>query len=294
MAKEKKNRINKDSATIYAESKHYFINKYYNLFMSLYKWGGLDRQQEDYIMRKFWADGKVGAFAIKNLNEIGFAPFVETKYNAYDFPSSITLIDTRNVGWIPKKEMNVNEDVVIGYAQRNRKPIKLLVDYLVEQICNAELLISIAQDTLKLPFLIVVNDADKERMQTLINSLMNGESKLFGSVADFDSIKTLVNSNPYILDKLYSYKIERENELKTYLGIDNSSQAKTQYVNIDDVNSNNNEIAQSNTTFLDEMKIFCEEIKEHLGFNISVELKQSDIINLVPNTNGGEEDEISE
>lgn len=131
-------------------------------------------------------------------------------------------------------------------------------------------------------------------MQTLINSLIAGKSKLFGSVADFDNIKTLVNNNPYILDKLYSFKLERENELKTYLGIDNSAQNKTQYVNIDDVNSNNDEIAQSNTTFLDNFKAFCDDIREVLGYNMAIKLKHSISLKNSENEESDEEDYVNE
>ena len=35
-----------------------YLDKYYNLFMNSLKWEGIDDEQVDFIMRKFWSNGR--------------------------------------------------------------------------------------------------------------------------------------------------------------------------------------------------------------------------------------------
>lgn len=55
-----------------------YINKYYNIWMSKFKWTGLDEemaaQEENFIMRKFWSDGTVSGRPINNTDLMAFAP----------------------------------------------------------------------------------------------------------------------------------------------------------------------------------------------------------------------------
>lgn len=69
-------------------------NKYFNVFLNYWKWDGdLDAVQKDYIMRKFWGEGTVSAFPIKAVNEIGFTTYAPIRWNMYDMPEEITLVN---------------------------------------------------------------------------------------------------------------------------------------------------------------------------------------------------------
>lgn len=57
---------------VYNQTVNMLRNKYYALYRSNFKWNNIDYRQEDFIMRKFWADGTVCAFKIPNIDEIGF------------------------------------------------------------------------------------------------------------------------------------------------------------------------------------------------------------------------------
>ena len=65
-------------ADLASKAKQNYINKYYNIWMSKFKWTGLDEemaaQEENFIMRKFWSDGTVVAKPIKNTDLMVFAP----------------------------------------------------------------------------------------------------------------------------------------------------------------------------------------------------------------------------
>lgn len=59
----------------YARTCHNLRNKFFNLYRSNYEWTGLDYRQEEYVMKELWAKGTVAAFRIKNIDELGFAPW---------------------------------------------------------------------------------------------------------------------------------------------------------------------------------------------------------------------------
>ena len=66
---------------------NFYVNKYYNLYMNAYTWNGLDYQEKDFLMRKFWSDGKIAVIklngtegsTLKPEGTLIFAPFVVNK-----------------------------------------------------------------------------------------------------------------------------------------------------------------------------------------------------------------------
>ena len=55
--------------------KQVYLAKYYNMYQNTFEWKGVDPQQRDYILRRFWAEGTCAAFKIKNADMVGFAPW---------------------------------------------------------------------------------------------------------------------------------------------------------------------------------------------------------------------------
>ena len=101
---------------------------------------------------------------------------------------------------------------------------------------------------------------------------MNDEDGLFVDANDVDSLKVLVTGNQYIIDKLYQQKQAYENELLTYLGIDNlGTMQKKEHLQLDEANSNNELINDFGDCFLECMKSFFERIKTYLGYEITIE-----------------------
>ena len=66
--------------------------------MDKFEWSGLDEenaaQQKDFIMRKFWGMGTVACRPIENTDLLVFAPYAAATYNLYDYPETVSLINT--------------------------------------------------------------------------------------------------------------------------------------------------------------------------------------------------------
>lgn len=261
-----------------------YENKYYNVWMSKFKWNGLDEdlkeQQQNYIMRKLWSDGKVAIRNIANTDMIALCPFAEEKYNMYDFPEEINLINVRDVSEkiIPTGIQIVNKDVAIIYALPSQEPIVSIVRYYVERIAQAEVLINNNLKLQNMPFVIGCTEENRARLEDIITKILNNEIVVFASVEDVNKLQALVTNTPYLVDKLKQHQVALENELLTVLGIDNSgvAQKKAQML-VDEVNSNNDIINDYGRAIEDEIKAWIDRANKVLGRNISIEPKSKPV-----------------
>lgn len=252
--------------------KTHYRNKYYNLFMSSYKWKGIPKDVGDYIMKKFWADGTVAAFHIKYTEDPGFTPYLPQQYNMYDGPSVVELVNKYNVPIIPDGPQIVNKDVVIGWVLPNHKPIKTMVEFYIDRLVAIDLVINTNLEVHKIPFVVASTPEDVDKLQDMLNQILDNQLAVFGSFEDIDRIKTLATGAPYIIDKLYTYRCNLESELMTQLGLDNVVQDEHyQHLNLDQTNSNNQEINQNQQMMTDYLEDFCDNIQTYLGCTISVE-----------------------
>lgn len=255
----------------YDECVQAYRNKYYNLFRANFKWTGLDYRQEEYIMKRFYGDGTVAAFKIKGIDELGFAPWAMNTWDMYGLPETVNLVNVYGSPLIPTKTQIVDKDVCLGYIQRNKKPIALIVDWYIKRIAQVEMVINTNLQLHKMPFLIPVDD-NQDKVQDIVDKILNNELCIFVEGADPSIFKSVATAAPYIIDKLHEYKVGLENELKTYFGVDNQGAVeKREQLNLDETNANNEEINDSANNFLDCLNEWCDSIREALGKDISVE-----------------------
>lgn len=220
-------------------------------------------------MRKFWSEGTIAAFDYKAIDDIGFAPYSVNGYGLYDVPTHTILINERNVPGIPSKTMVVNKDVVLGYYQRNHKPVVKIVDYYVNRLTQIDMVMNTNLEMQKMPYLIGIDSSDTTTANNIVNKILNNELVVFATLEELKNVTTLVNGAPYILDKLYMLKNNLECELLTFLGVDNS-QIDVDKLAVDQINSNNQVINSNAEGYEKELTKFCERVKEVLGYEISV------------------------
>lgn len=279
------------------QTRHMYNTKYFDIFMnSLVFEGNIDDQQKHFVMKKLYADGKIACWPIKNTDMLGFAPFTEFEYNMYDFPEKIYLTNTRNVSTsiVPNKPMVVNKDVVIGYYSKSHKAPREIVNWYIDRIVQAEMVINTNIALQNIPFLIKANNKNIDKMKNIVNRILNNEMVLFADTDVLDDIDCLNTSAPYLIDKLYDYKLKIENELLTFLGVNNNPVNKQSGVTVEEVNSNNDFIDASDDVHTDEMRDFCKRVE--LVFNTSLTVRSKyDILSTESDDNSDKEDkEVSD
>ena len=256
-----------------------YINKYYNIWMSKFKWTGLDEdikaQQENFIMRKLWCDGTVSCRYMKNVDTLVFAPYAGFEYDLYDFPSKVTLINLRNapIQMIPLDPQVVGKEVVLGWAQPNHKPIADIVRFYVDRMVQVDMVINTNLNLQKMPFLIGVNETDKAKMHDVLRRILNNEVVIFTDLEDVQRIQALATQTPYIIDKLVAHKRAIEQELLTILGIDNngSQNLEQTHVSVDAVNANNDVINDYANAIQDEIEKWLDQIRKVFGRQVNIE-----------------------
>ena len=285
MAKRVFREVEKQATIVRQEIKNYYLLKYFNLYLNAYKFTNLDYQQVDFILRKFWAVGQLACFKLADGTEehpqgaVVFCPFATSKLNIYDYPVEVSLIRLKNVTFIPTTTQIVDKDVVIGYAQRNKRPVLALVNVLVDKIVDCEMTLRTALKAQKTPWIVGYTPESDYQKQALKNNLDSDEPYLFMEIGDLNNFKSLVSGANFICDKLYNLKMSYENELKEYLGINNLGvNEKKEHLISSEIDVNNESIESHGECFLDCLKEFCERITKVLNYPVSVELNKPDSI----------------
>lgn len=254
-----------DRATI----RQCLINKYFNLYMNNLKIEDTTYQEEDFIKRRFWSDGKIAVFNAKVINQKVFTDFAPCRYNIYDYATHVTLLNRKGVSFIPSTIQEVDKDVCLIYAQHNKKPIQDIVLKYIEEITDVEMVIHLQLRSHKVPYAFVGDETTKDRFKAFFRKIDNDEGDLYLTDEEFNNIN-LLNVNPnYIIDKLQAHKQQLENELKEYLGINNmgTTEKKEHLIN-SEVESNDEVVNVSRMSVIDNLNIYFENANKILGLNL--------------------------
>ena len=265
------------------QTNHTYFNKVYNLWMNKFEWTGLDpelaSEQENFIMRKFWSDGTIAVR--KTVGDLlVFAPYAGSYYDLYDFPSKVTLVNLRGApeAVIPSTLQDVNKDVVIGWCQPNHKSIASIAQYYIDRIVQVEMVLNTNLNLQKMPFLIAVSETDRDALQDIVERILNNEVVIFADLEDLQKIQAVITQTPYIIDKLAQYKNSLENELLSFLGIDNAgSNEKKERLIVDEVNAANDMINAYGSSIEEEINKWLEQIKSVLKRNLAIKPRSAPV-----------------
>lgn len=267
------------------EIKAYYSNKYYNIFMNRFKFPTLDYQQNNYIFKQLWTNGRISCFQLKETigsdeypnGVLVFTDYAPVEYNIYDFPVYVTLINKRGVKWIPSTLQEVDKDVVLCYIQRNEKGIKWFVDSIVDKIVECEMNIYQNLKAIKTPMLIPVSPEDEVTAKRIVNQMDETDPFIFIPSEYADRIKALNSQAQYYIDKLYNYRCALENELREYLGVKNLGFAEKKEHLLDSEIEQNDEITKtSGDVFYNCLLEFSERVKDVFGYDLPVEMNSQD------------------
>ena len=250
--------------------KNALMSKYYNLFCSNIEIEGVTAEQKEYITRQLFAKGTIAVFKPNDkINDlVAFCPYAAQKFNLYDQPTEVQLINTRNSPIIPNKTMKVNEDVVLGYLNKDRHGAAMYINAYVDRLVQIEGVINTNLTLHKMPFLLNCSSDNREMLNNLMNKVLENEPIIATEQSIQDSIDVLNTNTPYIIDKLKDYEKELDGELLTILGINNVAIEKKERLISDEANSNNQAIKTAALSMQNELNDFAKKIKEVLNYNV--------------------------
>lgn len=249
----------------YVDIRSMYDEKYFNLFLNSRENVGMTREEFEYTLRKFWAVGKIAAFKFGGSDAIAFAQFSPQNYNMYNFPIHVNLVNEKGVKGLPNTAQLVGRDVVLGWALHTREPIYKIVSNYLDRIADVEMAIRMNVKAHKIPLAINVSEENESTADELNRNLESDEYKFFIKSGGVDMLQAVSSGAPFILDKLHAYKVSLENELLTFLGIDNIAMEKKERLITDEANGNNELISNYAQIIDDCLDGFSKEIKKVFG-----------------------------
>ena len=268
MAKERLYRPRMSTKDIRSKIKFYYTEKFFNKWMNKFDFRGLNYQQKHYIMKKFWSVGSVACSSIESAdaglaglindglvdmkeNELIFTPWTfANRYNIYDFPTHVNLVNTRGVKFITTKQLELDKEVVIIYAQKNHKSVYSSIEAKIEELVDIEMKKRVARKAQSQPWMFAFSPEDFAQAKILQEQMETDEPYMFVPFKDVDRAKSLTSGAPYIVDKLEQDRQKVENDILTMVGVNNVGIGeKKEHLIVDEVNANNEDIEQQSSSF---------------------------------------------
>lgn len=289
MAKERIYRPRVPSGDVRRKIRFFYLEKFFNKWMNKYDFIGLNYQQKHYIMKRFWSVGTVACSQIKSAdpelaglmdsglidmgeNALIFTPWAfANRYNIYDFPTHATLINTRGVKFITTKILEIDKEVVIGYAQKNHKSVFSSIEAKLEELVDIEMKKRVARKAQSQPWMFTFSPEDFQQAKILQEQLENDDPYLFVPFKDVDKVKGIISNAPYIVDKFEQDRQKVENDILTMLGVNNVGVGeKKEHLTVDEVNANNEDIEQQSVSFQSEIEDFFDRVDITFGVKVPV------------------------
>ena len=259
--------------------KRFYNSLFFSYFVNQLEFEGFTREEERFLLSQFWEEGSVGIYPFKeDKSQVLICNYAPNRFGRYNNVVTLNLVsfnDTDNT--TPRETLTNNKDAVIVYAHVSHSSIRKMLEKYIGELVEIEICKKVNIDNLKLTRLIKCSVEDKPRLLQLLNRIYAGESAAVIDAYDLTALENILNSAPYIVDKL---EIEKQNIISnvlTFLGVDNVNYEKKERLIKDEVNSNNQIIYQSANAFVDEINKGFKVLNE-LGFKCSVRAKNNVIM----------------
>ena len=205
-------------------------------------------------------------------NSIIFTPWAfANRYNIYDFPTHATLINTRGVKFITPRILEIDREVVIGFAQKNHKSVYSSIEAKLDELVDIEMKKRVARKAQSQPWMFAFSPEDFQQAKVLQEQLEADEPYLFVPFKDVDKVKGIVSNAPYIVDKFEQDRQKVENDILTMLGVNNVGIGeKKEHLIVDEVNANNEDIEQQSISFKSEIEDFFDRVEKCFGYKVTV------------------------
>lgn len=263
----------------------YYYEKFFNAFLNKFEVvEGLTYQQFHYIFKKLYWQGTISACKIpftesleRPEGEIIYAPWVVGGlYNIYDFPISARMINTRGVNFIPTKDMIIDKEIVIGWIQQNHKSVFSSIEAKVKELIDIEMTMRTNMKASKTPLMVGVSPENEPIMKELAENIEADEPIIFIPIEAIEKAKAFQSGGGFIVDKLEAQRQKVENDILTFLGVNNVGIAeKKEHLIVDEVNANNQQIKEHGDAFMEMIDSFFERVSTTLGHRVIIKLKDT-------------------
>ena len=244
-------------------------DKYKLIAMNAHEWDGLpEGMHERYIERWLYHEGTTAFFRPKGLDYVALKCQPSRGVNIYGDP-----IQYRAVGLNGKSYDLVvgRDDFVVIENNMLRKPTDPFIMFYTNKITEAERTMDVNVKQQKTPTVICCDDKTKLSFMALFSQVDGNVPAIYADKnLNLDAISSLDLKAKFLCSDLMDYKKSVENELLTFLGLNNIPSEKKERLITDEAQSNNQLIGSFADLQLEARQRACEEINRVFGLNVSV------------------------
>jgi hypothetical protein len=192
------------------------------------------------------------------------------KINMYDNPTSFTVTGNTMVN----KTLAANDCVPI-WGNRLRVPDYDIAYLYSTRIAELERTIEINALSMRHPFIVAVDDNQKQSMYNAFRQVQEGQPVIFGTQGLQDLMESIkvfdIRPEKDSILNLQTLRSKQWNDCMTFLGVNNSNQEKRERLVESEVTANESQVNMMRNSALDMRKFAVEQINRMYGLSISVE-----------------------
>ena len=240
--------------------------KYKLIAVNAFEWEGLPEGiEERHIECVLFDHGKAIFFRDPDMDYMCLEVQNGPQLNVYGEP-----LRYRAVGLNYNHEFNMDDCVVIE-NNKLRLATHDFVMFYVNKLTEAERTMDVNVKANKTPIVFACDDKDVLTFKRIFQQVDGNVPAIFADKnLNLDAITAFDTKVKFLCKDLMDYKTSVENELLTFLGINNIAQDKKERLISDEANSNNQLIRSFFDLQLEARQRACEDINKKYGLNIRV------------------------
>lgn len=245
--------------------------KYKMISMNAFKWNNLPEGiEERHIERFLFDNGKAIFFKDPEMSLMCLEAQEGGQLNVYGDPLNYIA-----VGCGYHKTYNRDQCVII-HNNKLKLPTDNFVMFYTNKLAEAERTMDVNVKAVKTPIIFAVDDKDVLTFKRLFQEVDGNVPAIFADKGlNLDNIQSFDTKAKFLGNELMDYKKAVENELLTFLGLNNLPAEKKERLITDEANSNNQLIDSFAELQLESRELACKQINEMFGLNISVERRNA-------------------
>lgn len=241
-----------------------------NLYLNAFEWQGLpDSVNARFLEETLFWDAKALFFNDSNQGYLALPCAGEGNMNVYwEYTKYRATSNLYN-------ETYDAEDCVLIRENQVMYPPLFMIETWAAKISDAGRTLDVYAKTMKKPWLLTCENDDKLTHKTLIEDIDDNELIVIGAQRlGGENMRAYANNQDgQGLMALWRHKHELEDEVLTYMGVNNANTEKRERLITSEVESNNQLIQLNLDAHLDWRKKAAEEINEKFGLSVSVDIK---------------------
>lgn len=255
-------------------------DKYKGIAMSRFEWGNLPGNiVERYIERELFSNGKAIAFKRPDGDFMILKVEDDSKLNVYGDP-----LFYRAVGFGGKTYKIPRDECVIIENNILRQATEPFIMFYANKITEAERTMDVNIKSNKAPVVFACDQRQLLSFKNLFAKVDGNEPAIFTDKGlDLNSIAVFDTKAKFLCGEIMDYKKAVENELLTFLGVNNIPVEKKERLITDEAQSNNQLINSFSDMCLEARERACKEINEKFGLKISVKRRGENVEKVVEN-----------